>query len=816
MTEELKTDELTTELNEEEELDTDALMQAGFEQLMMEAVQPDPEAFEEKPEPVMAVIPLRGMVVFPNTENPLDLGRKFSVTAVQEATRENKEVLLAFQKTAEIDWPLANDLYEYGVVAKIKRTITLPTDGMRVLVTALRTVRVKEYHISEERITAIYEELPMAEYDEDALEVKIRALRHQFDTYLKRSSRIGAEQLGQILNADPLTRQLNMMCSYLNVKLEERYGLLAEQDVEKRIDKMLELIVREASFAELERELGEKVKAQVDKSQKEYYLREKMKVISDELGEGETRSEEVHAFKEKLEALNVSDEIRTKIEKQVNQLLKVSNMSPEYSVLRNYVETVLELPWNKYSEDCLDIKYASDILERDHYGLEKVKERILESLAVRQLRNDNKGSILCLVGPPGVGKTSLAHSIAEALNREYVRISLGGVRDEAEIRGHRRTYVGAMPGRIIRGMVEAGTANPVFLMDEIDKMTTDFRGDPSSALLEVLDPAQNNTFSDHFIELPFDLSKVLFITTANTLQTISQPLLDRMEVIEVSSYIEDEKVQIAQRYLMPKQLKEHGLKEKQVYISANTMLQIIRDYTRESGVRSLERQLASICRKAAREVLEKHKKQVRVDMRNLERYLGKPKYLRNLEELQDEVGKVTGMAWTSVGGETLNIEVNIFPGKSELLLTGQMGDVMKESARLGFSYIRSIGENLGIEPEFFEKHSIHIHIPEGATPKDGPSAGISMATAVISALTKRAVRKEFAMTGELTLRGKVLPVGGIREKVLAAHRAGCTKIILPHENMKDTEEIPADILKVLEFHPVQNLKQVLDLALVEA
>ena len=803
MTEEFE-QELDQVLAEEEQ---DMLLAEDAAELLEEAVELEPE---------MVVIPLRGMVVFPHTESPLDLGRKFSIAAVQECTRENKEVLLAFQKSAEADMPSAEELYEYGVVAKVKRTITLPTEGMRVLVTALRAVKITEYRITEERITALYEELPEAEFDAEALEVKIRAVRHHFEGYLKRSSRIGAEQLNQIMNADPLTRQLNMMCNFLNVKLEERYALLAEQDIEKRMDMMLELIIREASFAELERELGEKVKAQVDKSQKEYYLREKMKVISDELGEGESRSEEVQAFKEKLEALNVSDEIRAKIEKQVNQLLKVSNMSPAYSVLRNYVETVLDLPWNVYSEDCLDIKFAEEILNRDHYGLEKVKERILESLAVRQLRNDNKGSIICLVGPPGVGKTSLAQSIAEALNRKYVRISLGGVRDEAEIRGHRRTYVGAMPGRIIRGMMEAGTANPVFLMDEIDKMTTDFRGDPSSALLEVLDPAQNSTFSDHFIELPFDLSKVLFITTANSLATISQPLLDRMEVIEVASYIEDEKVQIAQRYLLPKQLKEHGLQEKQVYVSGNTMLHIIRSYTRESGVRSLERQLAAICRKAAREVLEKEKKRVRIDLHNLERYLGKPKYLRNLEELQDEVGKVTGMAWTSVGGETLNIEVNTFPGKSELLLTGQMGDVMKESARLGISYIRSIGEQLGIEPEFFEKHSIHIHIPEGATPKDGPSAGISMATAVISALTKRAVRKEFAMTGEMTLRGKVLPVGGIREKVLAAHRAGCTQIILPVENMKDTEEIPADILKVLEFHPVQTLQQVLDLALVEA
>ena len=786
----------------------EVLLEDGQQEKTLEDILPD-----EVPE--AAVIPLRGMLIFPNTESHLDLGRKFSIQAAQESARNNTEVLLAVQKNANSNLPEGDDLYDIAVMAKIKRTINLPTEGMRVLVTGLYPVKVKEYRIDEDMIRATYETLPEPVYDEEGLEVKVRALRHQFEGYLKRSSRIGGEQLNQIMDAKPLTRQLDQMCSFLNVSLEERYGLLAQQDVEARIDRMLELIIRESSFAELERELGEKVKAQVDKSQREYYLREKMKVISDELGEGESRSEEIHAFKEKLESLQLDEAVYQKIEKSINQLLKISSMSPEYSVLRNYVETVLDLPWNRYSEDCLDIKYAEEILNRDHYGLEKVKERILESLAVRQMRNDNKGSILCLVGPPGVGKTSLAHSIAEALNRKYVRISLGGVRDEAEIRGHRRTYVGAMPGRIIRGMVEAGTANPVFLMDEIDKMTTDFRGDPSSALLEVLDPAQNNTFSDHFIELPFDLSHVLFITTANSLQTISQPLLDRMEVIEISSYIEDEKVQIAQRYLLPKQLKEHGLDEKQMYISANTLLQIVRDYTREAGVRNLERQLATICRKATREILERNKKRVRIDLHNLERYLGKPKYLRNLEDLQDEVGKVTGMAWTSVGGETLNIEVNTFPGKSELLLTGQMGDVMTESARLGLSYIRSIGDSLQIAPEFFDKHSIHIHIPEGATPKDGPSAGISMATAVISAITKRPVHKEFAMTGELTLRGKVLPVGGIREKVLAAYRAGCSKIILPQNNLKDIEEIPMDVQKQLEFYPVQTLQQVLELALAE-
>ncbi len=771
--------------------------------------------YREQAQRVMTVLPLRGMIVFPNTENHLDLGRKFSIQAVQESVRNQSEVLLAFQKNADPAMPGPDELYEIAVAAKIRRTIQLPTEGMRVLVTALYPVRVLEYRIVEEEVSALCERLPEPVYDPAQLEVKMRTLRHQFEGYVKRIARIGNEQLNQVMTATPLPRQLDMMCSYLNVAHAERYALLAEQDVERRIDRMLELIVREESYAELERQLAEKVKEQMDKSQREYYLREKMKVISDELGEGEDRWEDIHAFKEKLEQLEVDAPIREKIEKSINQLSKVSAASPEYTVLRGYVETVLDLPWNRCSEDCEDIARAEQILNEDHYGLEKVKARILETLAVRQLRGDNKGAILCLVGPPGVGKTSLAASVARALGRKYVRISLGGVRDEAEIRGHRRTYVGAMPGRIIRGMIEAGTANPVFLMDEIDKMTADFRGDPASALLEVLDPAQNCTFSDHYIEMPFDLSRVLFITTANTLQTVSQPLLDRMEVIELPSYLEDEKVQIALRYLLPRQLREHGLQEKQIYISANTMLEIIRRYTRESGVRELERQLATICRKAAREVLEKKRKHLRVDVHSLERYLGKAKYHRNLDELQDTVGKVTGLAWTAVGGETLDIEVNTFPGKSELLLTGQMGDVMQESARLGFSYVRSIADSLGVPAEFFQKNSVHIHIPEGATPKDGPSAGISMATAVVSAITKRPVHKEFAMTGELTLRGKVLPVGGVREKVLAAHRAGCSKIILPQENKKDIDEIPADVRQELAFFPVAELSQVLDLALCD-
>ena len=597
----------------------------------------------DQPKQYLAV-PLRGMVLYPHAETHLDLGRKFSMNAVTEAMRGNQEVVLLFQKNDDIGLPTVENLYEIGLVAKIKRMINLPGEGLRVLVVGQYTVKVDGLNISEAMITAEVTPTTEPEYNLEDLEIKVRTLQHQFEQYMKRSTRVSQDQVNQILTAEPLTTQLDMMCQLFQVSLQERYALLAEQNVEARIDFMIELLIRETRFAELERELNEKVKAQVDKTQKEYYLRERMKVISDELGEGESRAEEIEEFKEKLTKLEVAEELRAKIEKSINQLQKTNSMSPEYTILRNYVELLLELPWDKTTEDRLDIKVAEEVLDRDHYGLKKVKDRILESLAVRQLRGDNKGSIICLVGPPGVGKTSLVKSIAEAMNRNYVRISLGGVRDEAEIRGHRRTYVGAMPGRIIRGMKEAGSANPVFLMDEIDKMTSDFRGDPASALLEVLDPAQNNNFSDHYVELPYDLSKVLFITTANSLQNIPQPLLDRMEVIEVPSYLEDEKVQIGLRHLLPKQLKEHGMDEKQIYLSSTTMMQIVREYTREAGVRGLERELGSICRKAARSLLEKPKRKVRIDLHNLECYLGKPKYPRNQEELQDEVGKVTGMA----------------------------------------------------------------------------------------------------------------------------------------------------------------------------
>jgi len=761
------------------------------------------------------VVPLRGMLVYPATETHLDLGRKFSVQAVQTALREEEEVLLAFQKNIDGGLPTEETLYPIGVIAKIRRSISLPVDGMRVVVRAERRVKITQFDIQEEMITAEYEEMSFDTATDDGFLVQQRVLKAAFEDYVKRNNRLNAEGLAKIQETNDLEDRLNMISSFLNVSLAEKYELLAQDSAMEKAALLLELFIREAKFSDMEKVLNDRVKAQVEQNQKEYYLREKIKAISEELGEGENKLAEIEEFKEQLEKLELSEELHAKILKEINRLAKISTVSPEYTIARSYIDTMLSLPWQKYSEDRLDIKVAEKILEEQHYGLEKVKERILESLAVRQMRQDHQGTILCLVGPPGVGKTSLAKSIAEALNRKFVRLSLGGMQDEAEIRGHRRTYVGAMPGRIMRGLIDAGTANPVFLLDEIDKMSSNFRGDPAAALLEVLDPEQNRTFSDHYVEVPFDLSKVFFITTANSLQTISRPLQDRMEIIELSSYIEKEKMEIAKQYLLKKQLAEHGLQPKQVIVQEAALTNIIRYYTKEAGVRGLERQLASICRKATRELLTEEKKQVRVTPKNLEQYLGKPRYLDKIEELQDEVGKVNGMAWTAVGGESLAIEAIAFAGKGKLELTGQMGDVMQESAKLGFAYIRSISSQLGLAEDFYEKYDLHLHIPEGATPKDGPSAGISMATAMISALTGKKVRKDVAMTGELTLRGKVLPVGGIKEKVLAAYRAGCRVIILPQENRRDIEEIPAEIREELTVHPVEHLQQVLEIALLE-
>ncbi|MBP7254103.1 MAG: endopeptidase La, partial [Negativicutes bacterium] len=592
--------------------------------------------------------------------------------------------------------------------------------------------------------------------------------------------------------------------------------LLEAIDIKERLEKLCEILAREMEILELEKKIAGRVRKQMEKTQKEYYLREQLKAIQKELGEKDDKSIEIAEYREKLEKGNYPEEIKDKIKKEISRLEKMPNMAAETSVVRTYIECLLSLPWGVYTEDNLDINHAEDILNADHFGLDKVKERILEYLSIRKLTDSIKGPILCLVGPPGVGKTSLARSIAKAVDRKFVRVSLGGVRDEAEIRGHRRTYVGAMPGRIIQGMRTAGSSNPVFLLDEIDKMNADFRGDPSAALLEVLDPEQNNTFSDHYVENAFDLSKVLWVVTANTVHNIPRPLRDRMEVINIAGYTEEEKIQIAKRYLIEKQLKEHGLNNKQVSIADNTIQKVISEYTRESGVRSLERSIANLCRKAARKIVQEDKKSIKITVQNLHTFLGSAKYHKRQAENKDQVGVSTGLAWTEVGGDVLPTEVSILKGKGNLILTGQLGDVMKESAQAGLSYIRSRVEKLGIEPDFYEKNDIHIHLPEGAIPKDGPSAGITMATAVVSALTGKKVRTDVAMTGEITLRGRVLPIGGLKEKVLAAHRLGIKTIILPKENKRDMDDIPNNIRKQLEFVLVEHMDEVLNCAMVES
>lgn len=774
---------------------------------------------EETAEPVEAVYPvvaLRGTVIMPYMESHLDVGRMQSLLAIRTANDGDKLVLLVPQREAKVEEPTPEDLYDYGVVAEIRRVIQLPADGLRILVRGIKRVRLTDYVEGHPYLLAHYEECQWVDdCEEDERTALLRSVMQGFEAYSKRLGKLTPDNLKRITETEDLDKRLDMMAAYLMVSLEDKYTLLAAETLRRRLEAMLGILVKEAQLAELEIRINEQVKKQMDESQKEYYLREKIKAISEELGEGEDRAADIQEYKERIAASNMPDDVREKAIKETNRLARTTTMSPEYGVSRSYLDWLLDIPWGVYTEDQLDIKACEAVLEEDHYGLEKVKERILEFLAVRNLKKDAKGTIICLVGPPGVGKTSLARSIARSLNKNFVRLSLGGVRDEAEIRGHRRTYVGAMPGRIVRGLVDAKSANPVFLFDEIDKLTSDFRGDPASALLEVLDPEQNNSFSDNFIEVPVDLSKVMFITTANSVHTIPEPLLDRMEIIELSSYTEEEKVQIALRYLVPKQIVENGLSPEQLFISTNTLQDIVRFYTREAGVRQLERQIASICRKAAREVVTGSKKAIRVTKQNLQSFLGKPRYHYGMTEEQDEVGVVTGMAWTSVGGEILQIEANVMPGKGTLQLTGQLGDVMKESAQMGLSYIRSISDRLGLEKNFYETSDIHIHVPEGAVPKDGPSAGVSMATAMISALTGAKVRKDVAMTGEMTLRGKVLAIGGVKEKVLAAHRAGSRMIILPEENRKDIDDIPANIRKELEFHLVQHLDDVLTLALVK-
>ncbi|MBU7006424.1 ATP-dependent Lon protease [Peptococcaceae bacterium DYL19] len=761
----------------------------------------------------LPLLPLRGILVFPYMIIHLDVGREKSVKAIEETMIRDRIIFLATQKEAQTDEPAEADIYEIGTVAEIKQLLKLPGGTIRVLVEGLSRAKIENYVDHEPYFKVEVTEYPETGNVTAEIEALMRSLVNQFEHYVKMSKRIPPETVVTVVNLEEPGRLADIIASHLALKIEDKQRVLEAVDIAVRLEILCEIVTKELEILELERKINLRVRKQMEKTQKEYYLREQLKAIQKELGEKDEKVAESEEYRDKIAKAKLPKEVEEKALKEVERLEKMPPMAAESGVIRTYLDWLLVLPWNKKTKDSLDINKAEVILNEDHYGLDKVKDRILEYLAIRKLAKKMKGPILCFVGPPGVGKTSLAKSIARALERKFVRMSLGGVRDEAEIRGHRRTYVGALPGRIIQGIRQAGSNNPVFLLDEIDKMSMDFRGDPSAALLEVLDPEQNNTFSDHYIEASFDLSNVMFITTANTMHPIPRPLLDRMEVIYLSGYTEEEKVHIASRYLIPKQLKEHGLKNKMLSISENTVRKIIREYTREAGVRNLERTIATICRKAARDIVQGKTKSIKATIQNLNQFLGISRFRYGVAEKEDEVGIATGLAWTETGGDVLAIEVTALKGTGKLTLTGKLGDVMKESAQAGFSYIRSKAEELGIPQEFYEKYDIHIHVPEGAIPKDGPSAGITMATAIASALTNRKTVSDIAMTGEITLRGRVLPIGGIKEKVLAAHRAGVKTVILPAENRKDLEEIPHKVKNKLEFVLVDHMDQVLARAL---
>ncbi|MGM0955413.1 endopeptidase La [Bacillus sp. NMCC46] len=760
------------------------------------------------------LLPLRGLLVYPTMVLHLDVGREKSVQALEQAMMNDHMIFLATQREISIDEPGEEEIFKVGTYTKIKQMLKLPNGTIRVLVEGLNRAQIESYVELEDYTSVDIKELAEEELKDAEAEALMRTLLDHFDQYIKISKKISAETYATVTDIEEPGRMADIVASHLPLKLKDKQEVLETVDVKKRLNRVISLIHNEKEVLEIEKKIGQRVKRSMERTQKEYYLREQMKAIQKELGDKEGKTGEVSSLMSKIEESSMPDSVRETALKELNRYEKIPSSSAESSVIRNYIDWLINLPWGIYTEDRLDLKLASEILDDEHHGLEKVKERVLEYLAVQKLTNSLKGPILCLAGPPGVGKTSLAKSIAKSLDRKFIRISLGGVRDESEIRGHRRTYVGAMPGRIIRGMSKAGTMNPVFLLDEIDKMSSDFRGDPSSAMLEVLDPEQNHNFSDHYIEETFDLSQVLFIATANNLATIPGPLRDRMEIITIAGYTEVEKAEIVKDHLLPKQLKEHGLKKGNLQLREAAIFDTIRYYTREAGVRGLERQLAAICRKAARAIVAEDRKRITVTEKNLSEFLGKRLYRYGQAETTDQVGVVTGLAYTTVGGDTLSIEVSLSPGKGKLLLTGKLGDVMRESAQAAFSYIRSKADELNIDPNFNEKHDIHIHVPEGAVPKDGPSAGITIATALVSALTGRPVSKEVGMTGEITLRGRVLPIGGLKEKALGAHRAGLKTIILPKDNEKDIDDIPESVREGLTFIPVSHLDEVLEKALV--
>ncbi|MDL4841698.1 endopeptidase La [Aquibacillus rhizosphaerae] len=760
------------------------------------------------------LLPLRGILVFPTMVLHLDVGRDKSVNALEKAMMDDHTIFLAAQKESGLDEPDAKDIYRIGTLAKVKQMLKLPNGTIRVLVEGIHRGEIIQFVEEKDQFLVEVQEFKEVHGNKNEEAALMRSLLEQFEQYIKISKKISQETMATVSDIDEPGRLADIISSHLSLKLKDKQELLETEDVKKRLQQLISFITNEREVLNLEKKIGQRVKKSMEKTQKEYYLREQMKAIQKELGDKDGKSGEVAQLREKVEKAEMPERIVKVALKELDRYEKVPQSSAESSVIRNYIDWLLALPWTKETEDNLDINHAEETLDEDHYGLEKVKERVLEYLAVQKLTQSLKGPILCLVGPPGVGKTSLAKSIARAINRNFVRISLGGVRDEAEIRGHRRTYVGAMPGRIIQGIKKAETINPVFLLDEIDKMASDFRGDPSSAMLEVLDPEQNSNFSDHFIEETYDLSKVMFVATANSLGSIPGPLLDRMEVISIAGYTELEKLHISKDHLLTKQIKENGLTKGQLQVRDEALIKLIRMYTREAGVRGLERQLASLCRKAAKIIVSENKKRVVITEKQLETMLGKPRFRYGMMEEIDQVGAATGLAYTAAGGDTLSIEVSLSPGKGKLTLTGKLGDVMKESAQAAFSYIRSRADQLHIDPDFHEKNDIHIHVPEGATPKDGPSAGITMATALVSALTGRAVRKEVGMTGEITLRGRVLPIGGLKEKSLSAHRAGISTIIIPADNEKDLEDIPESVRNELTFIPVEHLDKVLEHALV--
>lgn len=763
----------------------------------------------------LPMVALRGLTIMPEMIVHFDVSRERSIAAIQQAMVEEQEIFLVAQKSIETENPGQDDVYETGTVASVKQLIKLSKKVVRVLVEGKNRAVLKKIEETDPYLRAeveVLEEQEITIPDDLNAEAMMRGLKEIITEYAAKNGKISKESVAEFLDITDLKRLVNEVAANIPLKYKDQQELLEELDFWSRYEKLSLKLVNEMQIMEIKEELQRKVKSKVDKHQKEYLLREQLKVIREELGEDTTFSD-ADEFEEACSKLDAPEEVKEKLHKEIGRFKNTIGSQAENGVIRTYIETILEMPWNKRAEDNTDINYAKEVLDADHYGLEQVKERILEFLAVRTLTQKGESPILCLVGPPGTGKTSIAKSLARSLKKPFVRISLGGVRDEAEIRGHRKTYVGAMPGRIANGIRTAGVKNPVLLLDEIDKVSTDYKGDTFSALLEVLDSEQNSKFRDHYLEVPLDLSEVTFITTANTLQTIPRPLLDRMEIIEITSYTENEKLHIAIEHLIPKQLEKHGITDEQLSFSKKAIWKIAHNYTKEAGVRQLEREIGNICRKAAKELLTTEKEKITVTDRNLHKFLGKEKYSYQMANAAPEVGIVRGLAWTSVGGDTLQIEVNVMPGKGEIMLTGQLGDVMKESARAGISYIRSVSKKYAIAEDFFEKHDIHVHIPEGAVPKDGPSAGITMATAMLSAVTGKKVRADLAMTGEITLRGRVLPIGGLKEKLLAAKNAGIQTVLIPKENTADVEELSSEITKGLEIIPVETMEEVLKKAL---